>query len=326
MNSAPKCFNSLRRLPGNKAIVIASSSIPSARVTPITYERAREPGAHLVPAAAHERPHCRAVLTAPERALDHDRAVLGPDCVRQCVFGRSQHELEIFSHTSHQLRSPLTIARGHAELLMQSVGGTSSEAHVEIILQELDRVVMLAERLLVLSAAEDPDFLVPIETGIDTVVIEAAQRWHAAADRRWKVDCLDEALLTADVTRLMMAIDVLVENAVAHTGAGDEIAIGGRVEDGMATFVVSDTGRGMGPTDVTALIASLRERRPGGPRRAGGTGLGLQIARAVVEAHGGWLSLTSELGSGSTFALHVPLYPGGVAVRRDGYEPALRRA
>jgi two-component system OmpR family sensor kinase len=240
--------------------------------------------------------------------------------------GRSQHELEIFSHTSHQLRSPLTIARGHAELLLQSVGGTSSEAHVEIILQELDRVVMLAERLLVLSAAEDPDFLVPIETGIDTVVIEAAQRWHAAADRRWKVDCLDEALLTADVTRLMMAIDVLVENAVAHTGAGDEIAIGGRVEDGMATFVVADTGRGMGPTDVTGLIASLRERRPGGPRRAGGTGLGLQIARAVVEAHGGWLSLASELGSGSTFALHVPLYPGGVAVHRDGYEPALRRA
>ena len=237
----------------------------------------------------------------------------------------TQHELEIFSHTSHQLRSPLTIARGHAEMLMDAVSGTTSEHHVEIILQELDRVSKLAERMLVLAAVEDPDFLVPIETGIDTIIIEAAQRWHAAADRRWRIDCVEEYRITTDVTRLMMAIDALVENAIAHTSDGDDITLGGRIEGDTASFVVGDSGRGMPAAEVDALIACLRDGRRSRPRRPGGTGLGLQIARAVVEAHGGWLSLTSEPDKGSTFGLHVPLRPGAVVDRADGLEPSSRR-
>ncbi len=62
-------------------------------------------------------------------------------------------ELEILGHTSHQLRSPLTIARGHAELLLRAARGTDSEVHAEIILQELDRAARLSERMLVLAPA-----------------------------------------------------------------------------------------------------------------------------------------------------------------------------
>jgi signal transduction histidine kinase len=223
------------------------------------------------------------------------------------------NDLQLFSHTSHQIRSPLTIARGHAELLRGVVSGTVPQQHVEIILQELDRASKLADRMLVLAAADDPDFLVPIEAGIDTVVIEAATRWRSTADRRWAVDCADDHRFTADVTRIMVAIDALVENAVAHTDSGDEILIAGSVQGGMATFEVRDTGRGMSRRDVDGLVSSLREGRRPRYRRPGGTGLGLQIARAVVDAHGGWLSLASEAGTGSTFTLHVPMATTAIA-------------
>ena len=219
-----------------------------------------------------------------------------------------QHDRVIVSETSHQLRTPITIARGHAELLRSAVGGVEeADLHLEIILDELDRMARLTERMLILASAGDPGFLVSGPVTIDALVVDIARRWRPAASRQWTVDCLDDTTILADAARLTVAIDALVENAVQHTCDGDEIVISSRCDGDEAVFTVRDSGRGMTTQEVESLRTALDHDTGGGPRRQGGTGLGLRIARAIAEAHYGRLTIEAKRGFGCAFALHVPL-------------------
>jgi signal transduction histidine kinase len=234
-----------------------------------------------------------------------------------------QHDRVIVSETSHQLRTPITIARGHAELLRPAVAGSGeSDLHLDIILEELDRMTRLTERMLVLTSAGDDTFLVRAPVAVDALCVEIAERWRAAASRAWRVDCLDDTTAFLDAPRLVMAIDALVENAVQHTSTGDEIRIGATCTGGEAVLSVRDFGRGMTDEELRSLHLALDNVQPDGdkvgpggdtiarsdgPRRQGGTGLGLRIAAAITAAHGGYLTVSGRRGFGCTFRIHVPL-------------------
>jgi signal transduction histidine kinase len=219
-----------------------------------------------------------------------------------------QHDRVIVRETSHQLRTPITIARGHAELLRAAVKGVGeSDLHLEIILDELDRMARLTERMLILASAGDPGFLVSAPVTIDALAVDIARRWKPTAKRRWTVDCLDDTTILADASRLTVAIDAFVENAIQHTCDGDLILISSRCDDDEVIFSVRDTGRGMTEHEQNALRTALDNDTGGGPRRSGGTGLGLRIARAIAEAHYGHLTIEGKRGFGCEFALHVPL-------------------
>ncbi|HZQ58638.1 MAG TPA: HAMP domain-containing sensor histidine kinase, partial [Acidimicrobiales bacterium] len=210
--------------------------------------------------------------------------------------------------TSHQLRTPITIVRGHAELLRPFVSGRAdSDLHLDIILEELDRMARLTERMLVLACAGDDEFLVPVPVSIDALGIEIAERWRPTAPRSWAVDCLDDTTIVVDAPRLVMAIDALVENAVQHTATGDEIRLGAECVAGEAVFTVQDSGRGVTEDELRSLRWALYTDSSGGPRRQGGTGLGLRIATAIAAAHGGYLTVSGRRGFGCTFRVHVPL-------------------
>jgi signal transduction histidine kinase len=230
------------------------------------------------------------------------------------------HDRVIVSETSHQLRTPITIARGHAELLRPAVAGSGeSDLHLDIILEELDRMARLTERMLVLASAGDDAFLVRAPVAADALCVEIAERWRAAASRAWMVDCLDDTTVFLDAPRLVMAIDALVENAVQHTSAGDEIRLGAACIGGEAVFSVRDFGRGMTEDELRSLHLALDNVRPDGdkvrpggarsdcPRRQGGTGLGLRIAAAIAAAHSGYVTVSGRRGFGCTFRIHVPL-------------------
>ena len=226
---------------------------------------------------------------------------------------------------SHQLRTPITIALGHSELLARNLAGNQDKRDISVIVGELNRLRKLSERLLLIAASANPDFLQPEPVELDQFVTDVLWRWQPAADRHWQLGQLDDAVILADAERLGLAIDALLENAIAHTTPDDMIrlAVTRNDEDRIAAIVVQDTGPGIPVTEM----AHIFERFASGQQMAGrrGTGLGLPLVRAVTEGHGGQVRVQSSPGLGSRFELLLPM-PSAKAARAVQDRPAVPAA
>ena len=216
---------------------------------------------------------------------------------------------------SHKLRTPITIALGHAELLAGGLTGRQEGHDIQVILGELSRLRRIAERLLVIAAAEDPEFLHPEPVALDSFTMEILRRWRPTADRRWQLGRLDKVTTQADKERLGLAIDALLENAVRHTGDGDVIKLSIMAAGAglPVRMVVSDAGQGIPDEQLKHIFDRFRSGDSSHPR---GTGLGLALVRAVARAHGGEVLVRSRPGQGSEFELllaHASLtFPAGM--------------
>ncbi|MGO8894114.1 MAG: sensor histidine kinase [Streptosporangiaceae bacterium] len=206
---------------------------------------------------------------------------------------------------SHQLRTPITIALGHAELLARGLTSRQEGHDIQVVLGELNRLRRIAERLLVIAAAEGPEFLHPEPVALDSFIMEILRRWRPTADRRWQLGKLDKVTVRADRERLGLAIDALLENAVRHTASGDVIKLSVvAVGYGLPVrMVVSDTGQGI-PAELLGRVFDRFRSGDSGPGR--GTGLGLALVRAVARAHGGDVLVHSSPGQGSEFEVLLP--------------------
>ena len=210
---------------------------------------------------------------------------------------------------SHQLRTPITIALGHAELLAGSLTGRQEGHDIEVVLGELNRLRRIAERLLVIAAAEGPEFLHPEPVELDTFTMEILRRWRPTADRSWQLGRLDKVTVQADRERLGLAVDALLENAVRHTASGDAIKLSVvAVGYGLPVrMIVADTGQGIPAGLLRHVFDRFRSGDSGQPR---GTGLGLALVSAVARAHGGDVLVNSTPGQGSEFELLLPAPAG----------------
>jgi signal transduction histidine kinase len=220
---------------------------------------------------------------------------------------------------SHQLRTPITIALGHAELLAGGLAGRQEGHDIEVVLGELNRLRRIAERLLVIAAAEGPEFLQPEPIELDGFTMEILRRWRPTADRRWQLGRLDKVTVQADRERLGLAVDALLENAVRHTASGDVIKLSVvAVGYGLPVrMIVADTGQGI-PAEVLRHVFDRFRSGDSGPRR--GTGLGLALVSAVARAHGGDVLVQSSPGQGSEFELLLPA-PAGPLELMPGSAP-----
>jgi signal transduction histidine kinase len=220
---------------------------------------------------------------------------------------------------SHQLRTPITIALGHAELLAGGLAGRQEGHDIEVVLGELNRLRRIAERLLVIAAAEGPEFLQPEPVELDGFTMEILRRWRPTADRRWQLGRLDKVTVQADRERLGLAVDALLENAVRHTASGDVIKLSVvAVGYGLPVrMIVADTGQGI-PAEVLRHVFDRFRSGDSGPRR--GTGLGLALVSAVARAHGGDVLVQSSPGQGSEFELLLPA-PAGPLELMPGSAP-----
>ncbi|MGE5133439.1 MAG: sensor histidine kinase [Gemmatimonadota bacterium] len=222
---------------------------------------------------------------------------------------------------SHQLKTPITIALGHSELLARELAGRGESRDIEVVVGELARLRRLGERLLVIAGSEDPDFLLPEPVALDQLTMEVLRKWMPTAPRRWQFGRLDSALVSADPERLGLAMDALLENAVRHTRDGDlvELSVAADRAAGQARIIIADSGSGIAPEELEHVFDRFRTAgRPGGSR---GTGLGLALVRAVAHAHGGDVLVRSTPGSGSAFELVLPAVPdpdGGVGEASAG--------
>ena len=210
-----------------------------------------------------------------------------------------ERERRFIQNASHELRTPITVAIGHAELLQRATNPARMRTDARVVVEELNRLRRLSDRLLLLAAAEDPDFLhlKPIE--VEPLLVSALHRW-APTLRQWRLGATDEVMVDADADRLSLAIDALVENAVKHTRPDDWIELSVRRNHGVE-IIVADSGAGILAEDLDRIFE--RFGRSDASRKGGvdGVGLGLAIVKTIVEAHGGTLSVRSTIGKGTEF-------------------------
>jgi signal transduction histidine kinase len=219
-----------------------------------------------------------------------------------------ERERQFLQDASHELRTPITVALGHAELIQRSTADPTNSEDAAVIIDELMRLRRLAERLLLLAGTEDPDFLHLRTIDVESLVVDAVRRW-TATPRRWLLESSDEATVLADGERLAVALDALIENAVNHTQEADTIEIGVRRRGGRAIISIRDTGAGIPPADLPLIFHRFARADAGRSRHTGGFGLGLPIVKAICEAHGGTVSVSSTEGNGATFEISLPIQP-----------------
>jgi signal transduction histidine kinase len=229
----------------------------------------------------------------------------------------SEREREFARDASHELRTPITIARGHAELVRAAVTGFDEERDVVVVLDELDRLEAITARLLALAAAERGDALVLTPVDARQLLLRTIERWSATAPRDWSAGTLAPGIVQADAARLSTALDALVENAVAATTEGDPIALSCRADGTTLRIEVRDGGRGIAPADLDRVFERFARVVPPDGAAAAGTGLGLAIVKAIAEAHGGRVAVTSAAGVGTAFVLSLPGFLGAPSAAAD---------
>jgi two-component system OmpR family sensor kinase len=220
----------------------------------------------------------------------------------EAVF-RSQREF--VRDANHELRDPLTIIRGHLELMSQDDLDEERQRTIKILLDELDRVGRIVTDLQLLAEAEQPGFLDLEWIDADSLSHELISKATALDARTWELDQAATGTFFADRHRLTEAVMNLAHNAVQHTAAGDTIAIGASMNDGEVRIWVRDTGAGISVPDQE-IIFDRFTRGTDAHRRYPGGGLGLAIVKAIAEAHGGRVELESRRGEGAMFTIVVP--------------------
>jgi signal transduction histidine kinase len=221
---------------------------------------------------------------------------------------------------SHELRTPLTIIRGEAEVALRSRGAALDEGAKEALratVENADRMAQLVDDLLFVARREAGEArlaLRPVRIGslIDAAVADA-RTLGRANDVSIRVGEIDAGIVVeADQSRLRQLLLVLLDNAVRYSSRGGEVRVSLLRGPGIATIRVEDDGVGI-PSDDLPRVFERFVRGRNAP--AGGSGLGLPVARAIADAHGGELHLVSEEGTGTAanFTLPIALGPRAVA-------------
>ncbi len=204
----------------------------------------------------------------------------------------------LLSDVSHQLRTPLTVARGHLEVLARQNSADVNEVRdtVAVVIDELDHMRSLVERLLLLGRALEPDFLQVERLDLRTFLSDLFDAARVLADRDWHLSDVPDVVLEVDTAKLRGALLNLVDNAIKATERGDIIVISARRVGprGDVALIIDDSGPGI-PDDQRERVLERFGRLGGADRE--GSGLGLAIVTAVAEAHGGTFELArSDLG------------------------------
>ena len=204
----------------------------------------------------------------------------------------------------HELRTPITIVRGHLEVL-DPTDPDDVISTVALVDDELERMNRMVSELLLLARAEHPAFLHPTLVDVGALTRTAFKKLAGLGDRDFTLQAVAETSAVLDPARITQALVALADNACRYTADGDWIGVGSARENGWLKFWVADSGPGISAADRTRIFERF-SRGGDGARRSDGAGLGLAIVQAIAVAHGGKVLLDSVPGSGATFTVLFP--------------------
>ena len=245
---------------------------------------------------------------------------------------------EFVSSVSHEMRTPLTTIKALTRLLLRDgLDESKRREYVETISVECDRQIDLVLNLLDLSRIEGGVFRVthePVDPGeVISSCVKSEARVAEKRGHKLRVESIEELpRVCADPKALRRVLSNIIENAIKYTPDGGHIRVSAHEAGDEVLISVADNGRGIPPEDMPVLFDKFHRGRPAPHSEAtrgattdaefledadmSGVGLGLYLGRNVMEQMGGRISVESEVGRGSTFTLHLPLWRDGGCVKR----------
>jgi signal transduction histidine kinase len=221
---------------------------------------------------------------------------------------------QFVSQVSHELRTPLTSIRGFLGLLLNDHADEMSVADRDEYLAVIDRnsrrLLRLVEDLLFVAQMDEGRFVLDkAEFDLVEVLAEAVEVVRPLADKR-QIELRDQSeaklRLLGDRDRVAQVVDNLLSNALKFTPDGGEITVDIARSNGNARLVVADTGVGMGSDEIHHLFERFYRTEAATAQAVQGSGLGLSICKAIVEAHGGAITADSRLGFGTSLTIELP--------------------
>ncbi len=233
---------------------------------------------------------------------------------------------QLLDDVRHELKTPITIVRGHLEMMDAGDAG-DVQATRDIGIAELDRLTRLVEDIDLLAAVEGDQFAMGA-VELRALTSRLGELVMAIPGHDWRLTAMGEGVVEGDADRLLQAWLQLADNASKYTPPDSLIEVGSTIEDGAALLWVRDHGPGIPPQFRDRIFQ--RFDRAQGTRAVGGSGLGLAIVETIAKAHGGSCDVTDTPGGGATFTIRVPAAtPQGVGeadpVDRHLPAPTLRR-
>ncbi len=212
---------------------------------------------------------------------------------------------------SHELRTPLTSILGYLELLDENPDRTPEDAvYLAVVQRNAERLMRLVGDLLLVAEVEDRVLALELDdVDLRDLARECVLAAMPAADkRRIELELRVESpeRLHADPVRLAQMMDNLVSNAIKFTPEGGRVTITTTSRGRQAVFEVADSGIGISSADQVQLYDRFFRTRDAAVRATPGTGLGLTITKAIVDAHGGSIEVRSTVGVGTTFTVLLP--------------------
>lgn len=234
----------------------------------------------------------------------------------------NQQRRQMTADIAHDLRTPVTVLSGYLEALRDGVLQPTPERFA-ILYEEAQHLQGLIEDLRTLSLADAGELALHPEPVDARALLERIAASHGRQAEQQGVALVVRVSdatppLNVDINRMVQVLNNLVSNALRYTPAGGTITLAAEPSPAGATLQVSDTGAGIPPESLSRIFDRFYRTDAARQQSQGESGLGLAIARAIVEAHGGTISVASELGSGATFIITAPAINDGVAATHSG--------
>ena len=254
--------------------------------------------------------HLSSRVSLPQGSQELDGLTRAINAMLERIDQGYQAQARFVSDASHELRTPISVIQGYANLLNRwgKDNPAARQEAIDAIVQESDSMARLVEQLLFLVRGDNDTQVVHLEQVDLTLVADEVARETQLLDTGREIAAQLEpmVLVWADPRLVKQAYRILVDNAVKYTPEGGHIRLSLCQEGGTARLAVTDDGPGIPREELGKLFQRFYRADQSRNRQTGGTGLGLSIAYWIAQRHGGWIEVTSRPGVGSRFTLVLP--------------------
>jgi two-component system sensor histidine kinase ArlS len=218
---------------------------------------------------------------------------------------------EVFvSDASHELRTPISVIQGYANLL-QRWGKEDREVlqeSIDAIKSESDYMKELVEKLLFLASADKKKQALQTEPFALNLLVEEVIKETGLIDAEHRIEgeARDTLMVDGDRALIKQALRIFVDNSVKYTPAGGTISINGSLKSGRALIIIEDTGQGIAEADLPLIFDRFYKADKSRTRESGGAGLGLSIAKWIIDQHRGDIWVQSRVGQGTKISIYLP--------------------